>query len=183
METVGDFMEEWIKHSEESWQKEDDLSTAFVLDYWDQDSEEENHPPHSLRRAAKNRIIREAIEKNQIYDIDRLFWNGGKLFGCDTYFKKVIDYDGKERESGPWISIKDGNKNYEVRFSWDWECCFLAIVGKTEISTPLGKVPLVAQRQISFDMLFGVKPGIVKLMVEKSIDELITYFKSKEGKQ
>ena len=107
----------------------------------------------------------------------------GKLFGYDTYFKKVIDYDGKERASGPWTSIKDGNKNYEVRFSWDWECCFLEIVGKTEISTPLGKVLLTAQRQISFDMLFGVKPGIIKLMVEKSIDELITYFKSKEGKQ
>lgn len=110
-------------------------------------------------------------------------YKDGKLFGYDTYFKKVIDYDGKERESGPWTSIKDGNKNYEVRFSWDWECCFLGIIGKTEISTPLGKVPLTAQRQISFDMLFGVKPGIIKLMVKKSIDELITYFKSKEVKQ
>ena len=111
-------------------------------------------------------------------DIDNMV-KDGKLFGYDIYFKKVIDYDGKERESGPWTSIKDGNKNYEVLFSWDWERCFLAIVGKTEI----GKVPLTVHRQISFDMLFGVKSGIAKLIVEKSIDELITYFKSKEGKQ
>lgn len=123
------------------------------------------------------------MEENKVYDIDRLFWNGGKLFGYDTYFKKVIDYDGEEREYGPWISIKDGNKIYEVCFLWDWNFCFLVIVGKTEINTPLGKVPLKVQRQISFDMLFGVKPEIVKVMIEKSIDEIITYFKSKEGKQ
>ena len=32
-------------------------------------------------------------------------------------------------------------------------------------------------------MLFGVKPEIVKVMIEKSIDEIITYIKSKKGKQ
>ena len=195
METVGDFMEDWVKKwkQELSWQerwdvngwhKEDDMSEELD-DYWGQDDEEETdqQPKKHIRRAARNRIIKEAIEKNKVYNIDRLFWNGGKLFGYDTYFKKVIDYDGKERESGPWTSIKDGNKNYEVCFSWDWNCCFLVIVGKTEINTPLGKVPLKVQRQISFDMLFGVKPEIVKVMIEKSIDEIITYIKSKKGKQ
>lgn len=132
-------------------------------------------------KLVEEETIRQAMKENKVYDIDRLFWNGGKLFGYDTYFKKVIDYDGKEKESGPWTSIKDGNKDYEVRFSWNWECCFLDIKGKTEINTPSGKIPVGAQRRISFDTLFGVKPEIVKIMVEKSIDELITYFKSKEG--
>ncbi len=115
-------------------------------------------------------------------DLDNIS-KDGKLFGYDIYYKKMIDYNGKEIETGPWTSIKDGNKNYEVRFSWDWELCFLLIVGKTKINTPLEKVPLMAQRQISFDMLFGVKPEITKIIVEKAINELITYFKSKEEKQ
>ena len=117
-----------------------------------------------------------------VINLDDIY-KDGKLFGYDIYFKKVIDYDGKERESGPWTSIKDGNKDYEVRFSWDWEHCFLDIVGKTEINTLLGKIPLTAQRQISFDMLFRAKPETTKVMVEDVIDELIIYFKSKEGKQ
>lgn len=117
-----------------------------------------------------------------VINLDDIY-KDGKLFGYDTYFKKVIDYDGKERESGPWTSIKDGNKDYEVQFFWDWELCFLRIVGKAEISTPLGKIPLTAQRQISFDMLFRAKPEITKVIVEDAIDELIIYFKSKEGKQ
>ena len=132
-------------------------------------------------KLVEEETISQAMEENKVYDIDRLFWNGGKLFGYDTYFKKMIDYNGEERESGPWTSIKDGNKDYEVRFSWDWEFCFLDIVGKSEINTPLEKVPLTASKRIYFDMLFGVKPEITKLIVEKSIDEIITYFKSKEG--
>ena len=52
---------------------------------------------------------------------------------------------------------------------------------RTEINTRLGKVPVGAQRQIGFDMLFGVNPGVVKIMIHKAVTELITYFKSKEG--
>lgn len=115
-------------------------------------------------------------------DLDKIY-KDGKLFGYDIYFKKVIDYNGEEIETGPWVSIKDGNKSYEVQFFWDWIFCCLRIVGKTEISTSSGKIPLTAQRQISFDMLFRAKPEITKVIVEDAIDELIIYFKSKEGKQ
>ena len=120
-------------------------------------------------------------KEGKIYDIDRLFWDGGKLFGYDTYFKDFTDYDGQTRQSGPWVKIKTEDKEYEVIFRWDWEHCFLVIQGRTEIKTPLGEIPLGAQREIGFDMLFGVNPGVVKIMIHKAVNELITYFKSKEG--
>ena len=132
------------------------------------------------RKLWEYETIKKAMKENKVIDLDTIF-KDGKLFGYDTYFKKSTDWDGEEREYGPFTSIKDGDKDYEVRFCWNWEERFLEIIGTSEINTPLGIVPLAAQRQISFDMLFGVKSGIVKLIIEKSIDELITYFKSKEG--
>ena len=126
-------------------------------------------------------VIKNAEKEGKVYDIDRLFWDDGKLFGYDTYFKDFTDYDGQTRQSGPWVKIKTDNKEYEILFRWDWDRCCLIIQARTEINTILRKVPLGAQRQIGFDMLFGVNPGVVKIMIHKAVTELITYFKSKEG--
>ena len=126
-------------------------------------------------------VIKNAEKEGKIYDIDRLFWDGGKLFGYDTYFKTRVEYDGEKKQYGPFTKIKTDNKEYEVLFCWEWDRCCLVIQARTEINAILGKVPLGAQRQIGFDMLFGVNPGVVKIMIHKAVTELITYFKSKEG--
>ena len=126
-------------------------------------------------------VIKDAEKEGKIYDIDRLFWDGGKLFGYDTYFKSMIEYDGEKKQYGPFTKIKTDNKEYEVLFHWEWDNCCLVIHARTEINTMLGKVPLGAQREIGFDMLFGVKPEVVKIMIHEAVNELITYFKNKEG--
>ena len=126
-------------------------------------------------------VTKNAEKEGKIYDIDRLFWDGGKLFGYDTYFKDRVEYDGEKKQYGPFTKIETGDKEYEMLFRWDWDRCCLVIHARTEINTILGKVPLRAQRQIGFDMLFGVNPGVVKIMIHKAVTELITYFKSKEG--
>ena len=126
MKTVEDAMNEWIKHWEESWQKrwddngwhkEDDLSTELNVDYWDQDDEEDadQQPKKHIRRAARNRIIRNAIEENKVYDIDRLFWNGGKLFGYDTYYETLFGCIGDcDEKIGPYIKATHNNEEYEI---------------------------------------------------------------------
>ena len=50
--TVNDFMNEWREKWENGWKKQ-----------WEEDA------------------INEAEKEGKIYDIDRLFWDGGKLFG------------------------------------------------------------------------------------------------------
>ena len=60
--------------------------------------------------------IKKAKKEGKIYGIDRLFWDGGKLFGYDTYFKNHTDYDGVTKEIGPFTKIKTDNKEYEVLF-------------------------------------------------------------------
>lgn len=64
-----------------------------------------------------------------VINLDDIY-KDGKLFGYDIYFKKAIDYNGEEIETGPWASIKDGNKSYEVQFFWDWEHCFFEHCGE-----------------------------------------------------
>ena len=144
------------------------------LDEWHKLWDEED-------RKMTEQQIEAARKQGKIYDIDRLFWDGGKLFGYDTYFKNHIDYDGVTKEVGSFTKIKTDNKEYEVLFRWEWDRCCLVIHARTEINTILGKVPLSAQRCIDFGMLFGVKPEVVKIMIHKAVTELITYFKSKEG--
>lgn len=155
-------MEEWLKRCEESQQKEDDLSAEFVLDYWDQDSEEENHPPHSLRRAAKNRIIREAIEKNQVYDIDRLFWNGGKLFGYDIYYNPADDRI-------PCFDVIKNNHHYVFSILWNWEKCHLVLCCFTIVKA----IPYRARREIGFDTMFSLKDGLLQNLIGTEIENLI----------
>jgi hypothetical protein len=140
METVGDFMEDWLKKwkQELSWQerwdvngwhKEDDLS-AELDDYWGHHDEEDTgqQPKKYIRRAARNRIIKEAIEKNKVYDIDRLFWNGGKLFGCD-----IIDNDPLAAKAYGMslyrldYHSKENGKNYLLEYEFDWKRCVLML--------------------------------------------------------
>ena len=126
-------------------------------------------------------IIECSRRKGKIYDIDRLFWNNGKLFGYDTYFKDKIDFDGKIEQYGPYTKIKTDDGEYEIFFDWDWEYGFLRIVARAKNNTPLGIVPFVAQKYITFDLLFGIKPYMVGKTIETTIDELITEFKRKGG--
>lgn len=190
MKTVEDAMNEWIKRWEESrqkrwddngWHKEDDLGAELNVDYWDNPKYTGNM---DWCKRLDNLIIKNAETEGKIYDIDRLFWDDGKLFGYDTYFKNRIDCDGATKDIGPFTKIKADNKEYEVLFCWEWDhCCLVIHARPMESINTLRKVPLGAQREIGFDMLFGVNPGVVKIMIHKAVTELITYFKSKEGEQ
>jgi hypothetical protein len=77
------------------------------LDEWHKLWDEED------RKMTEQRI-EAARKQGKIYDIDRLFWDGGKLFGYDTYFKTRVEYDGEKKQYGPFTKIKTDNKEYEV---------------------------------------------------------------------
>ena len=184
METVGDFMEDWLKKwkQELSWQerwdvngwhKEDDLSEELD-DYWGQDDEEEadQQPKKHIRRAARNRIIREAIEKNKVYNIDRLFWNGGKLFGYDTYYETLLGCIGDcDEKIGPFIKVMRNGEEYEILLKFDWERCFLSLTCKS--FNPYIIEPVYAKVTVLFEQLFGVKDVVVKTLIDTEIEKLI----------
>lgn len=174
MKSVKDFMDEWIKHLEESWNKEDALSTEFAVDYWDRDDEKDvgQQPKKHIRRAARNRIIMEAIERNKVYNIDRLFWNGGKLFGYDTYYETLLGCIGDcDEKIGPFIKVMRNGEEYEILLKFDWEKCFLSLTCNS--FNPYIIEPVGAKATVLFDTLFGVEDSVVKLLIDTEIEKLI----------
>ena len=183
METTGDFMEDWLKKwkQELSWQerwdangwhKEDDMSEELD-DYWGQDDEEETDqkPQKYIRRAARNRIIKEAIEKNKVYDIDRLFWNGGKLFGCD-----IIHNDPLETKAYGMslyrldYHSKENGKNYLLEYEFDWKRCVLML---SYLKYGPNAKPYKARNELDFHTLFDVKPGMEQVVFEHAAESVI----------
>jgi hypothetical protein len=183
METVGDFMEDWIKKwkQELSWQerwdangwhKEDELSEELD-DYWGQEDEEDTdqQPKKHIRRVAKNRIIREAIEENKVYDIDRLFWNGGKLFGCD-----VIQNDPLETKAYGMslyrldYHSKENGKNYLLEYEFDWKRCALML---SYFKYGPNAKPYKARIELNFHTLFDVKFGMEQMVFEHAAESVI----------
>lgn len=136
--TVNDFMNEWREKWENGWKKQ-----------WEADT------------------IENAREEGKIYDIDRLFWNGGKLFGYDAAPTK----DGV----GSIVKIVKDEQPYTISFRFDWVACCLLIqcLSMNEETN----IPVGARRQIGFDMLFGVKSEIVKPMIERAIEEMMITIK------
>lgn len=127
--------------------------------------------------------IKNAMEENKVYDIDRLFWNDGKLFGYDTYYIEFKNPDGElVKKFGPFTKIKrkvDSNKfmgltnerEYEVKFTFDWNLCALSLTCNSY--NPYICEPVGAKETITFDTLFGVKPEVVKDLIDFEIYRLI----------
>ena len=110
--------------------------------------------------------------KTKVYDIDRLFWNGGKLFGYDTYYETLLggigDFDEK---IGPYIKATHNNEEYEILLKFDWEKCLLSLSCKSfnrYIIEPVG-----AKISIPFDALFLIKEGLVKELIDDNIEKLL----------
>ena len=126
--------------------------------------------------------VKKAVQENKVYDIDRLFWNGWKLFGYDTYYIDYTTQKGENIKVGPCIKVKrktDSNKfmgltnerEYEVKFTFDWNLCALSLLCSS--FNPYICEPVASSTVIMFDMLFGVKPELVKDLIETEIDRLI----------
>ena len=107
--------------------------------------------------------IKNAMKENKVYDIDRLFWNDGKLFGYDTTQSRI----------GPWsiAKIEKGGHDYTIKFKFDWGRCELTLA--CDDFNAIIAEPIRAQVRIGFDMLFGVNPGVVKIMIKTEVERLI----------
>lgn len=126
--------------------------------------------------------IEAARKQGKIYDVDRLFWDGGKLFGYDTYY---VDYklpNGKTLKAGPLTTIKreitNGKlmglvnvRSYDIKFTFDWNMRALSLLCCS--FNPYTSEPTGIGLTITFDMLFGVKPEIVKVLIDTEIEKLI----------
>ena len=107
--------------------------------------------------------IKNAMKENKVYDIDRLFWNDGKLFGYDTTQSRI----------GPWsiAKIEKGGHDYTIKFKFDWGRCELTLA--CDDFNAIIAEPIRAQVRIGFDMLFGVNPGVVKVLIKTEVERLI----------
>lgn len=108
-------------------------------------------------------LIKKAEKEDKIYDIDRLFWDGGKLFGYDTRQSRI----------GPWsfAKVEKDGCDYTIKFKFDWERCEL-ILACDDFNATIAE-PIRAQARIGFDMLFGVNPSVVKIMIKTEVERLI----------
>ena len=102
------------------------------------------------------------MKEKKVYDIDRLFWNGGKLFGYDIYYNPVDDRI-------PCFDIIKNSHHYVFSILWNWEKCHLVLCCFTIVRG----VPYRARTQIEYDILFSLKCGLVKTMMNAEIEKLI----------
>ena len=135
-----------------------------------------------LKALAEYDTIKKATKENRVYDIDRLFWNNGKLFGYDTYYVEHKLPNGNTLKAGPITTIKrevtSGKlmglmnvRSYDIKFTFDWNMCALSLLCcsfNPYISAPTGTGSV-----ITFDMLFGIKPELVKVLIDTEIEKLI----------
>jgi hypothetical protein len=116
--------------------------------------------------------IKKAMKEKKVYDIDRLFWNGGKLFGYDTYYETLLGCIGDcDEKIGPYIKATRNNEEYEILLKFDWERCFLSLSCKS--FNPYIIEPVYAKISVPFDMLFLLKEELVKEMIDNSIEKLL----------
>ena len=112
-------------------------------------------------------VIKNAEKEGKIYDIDRLFWNDGKLFGYDAAPTK----DG----AGAIVKIVKDEQPYTISFRFDWEqCCLLIQCMGMNMETDM---PFGARRLIDFGMLFGIKEEVVQSMVLHAVEEMMIIIK------
>ena len=135
-----------------------------------------------LRALAEYDTIKKTTKENRVYDIDRLFWNEGKLFGYDTHYIDYTTRNGQKIKVGPCIEVKRkvnsdkliglvNEREYGIRFTFDWLACTLTLLCCA--FNPYICEPVGTTRVITFDTLFGIKPELVKDLVETEIDCII----------
>lgn len=118
MEEWGDCLENLIK----SWKQGLSRQERWDINGWrkeDEDQEEHSNPPKTLRRAAKERIIKEALEKGEVLDLDAIY-EDGKLFG-----RKLRYLDYEDAEGNPdvcrFVVFDYKEKPYKVRLKFNFE--------------------------------------------------------------
>lgn len=118
-------------------------------------------------RAWEYLFIKNAIKENTVYDIDRFFWNGEKLFGQDIYYK----------DDRPCFDVEQDGRKYRITILWNWENYMLQLMCYTKID---GEVHCSSEI-IRFDFLFGLKPECMELAINHAIDGLILKIKNIYG--
>lgn len=113
------------------------------------------------------------IGKTKVYDIDRLFWDEGKLFGYDTYYNILLGgICGCDEKIGPFIKVARNGEEYEILLKFDWEKCFLSLTCNS--FNPYIIEPVGARISIPFDALFLIKEELVKELIDSNIEKLLT---------
>ena len=101
-----------------------------------------------------------------IIDLDNIY-KDGKLFGCNIMCN-LIDEDEIPQLKLDYYREEDG-KHYilDYNFNWEYESFTLSYI-KFE-----NGIPYKARIQISFHMLFSVKPGIEQIVFEHAAESVI----------
>jgi len=176
MESVNDALNKWIEKWKQGlswrerwdvngWHKEDDLSVESNADYWD--DEEDNHPPHSLRRSAKNRLIKEAVETGRVIDLDRIY-KDGKIFGYEVECTK------DEKGAITKLKATDSDHEYIVSFRFDWVGFNLLIQAFPADRSK--NLPEVIRSCTSLDVLLALKYDLMEYAVRDTVNRIIAEF-------
>ena len=167
MESVNDAINKWLEKWKQAaeWDPEDSLSVEFNADYWD--DEEDNHPPRALRRSAKNRIIKEAIESGRVIDLDRIY-KDGKIFGYEMECQDDICL------AAPITKIVENGHEYYISFRIDWPGFNLQIQGVPAVKSK--RVPGVIRLCFPLDNILSLKYDLMEYAVRDTVNRIIAEF-------
>lgn len=167
MEELLDWLNEWEKLMDEKSKKLDEAKRKMnIIDHgWKKIDIPEWLEEWST--LTDYETIKKAIKENKVYNIDRLFWNDGKLLGHDGYYIQL----GDGKEIGPFFNISKDGVEYRIQFKFDWERCILLLTCH-DFNKYIVE-PVHAQVTITFDQLFGVNPGVVQALVLAHVIRLI----------
>lgn len=96
-----------------------------------------------------------------VINLDDIY-KDGKLFGHDIYYSPVDDRI-------PCFDVIKNNHHYVFSILWNWRdwhlilCCFSIVKA----------IPYRARRQIGFDTMFSLKDGLLQILIDTEIENLI----------
>lgn len=103
-----------------------------------------------------------------IIDLDKIY-KDGKLFGCNIICNLITEDEIQIPQFKLDYYREEDGKHYilDYNFNWEYESFTLSYI-KFE-----NGIPYKARIQISFHMLFGVKPGIEHVVFKHAAESII----------
>ena len=145
-------------HSDEEWERlMEEMGWAY--------DEEEVKPAKSMRRAAKERIIKKAIEEGTVIDLDKIYKDG-----------KLFNYAIEHTSNDGWSTtrVTENGHEYIVSFRFEWLDRSLQVQGTPVYESP--KVPKMIRLCTSLDTLLNLNGDLTDYAVKNTVDRIINEF-------
>ena len=153
-------MEEWLRKLKETAAEQcDDLEDVVPK------------PEKSMRRAAKERIIKKALAENAVLDLDAIF-EDGKLFGHTVFLSEI-----PSRINTGLIHYGYKGEIYVIEVRFD----FMSYSIELRISQYCGKIKGFAQvvKQIPFCMFYRKSRDLTRMMFDDVATQMIQELKKR----